>query len=236
MRSPTEPSLWTEENWIEHLHEWATMLTPDAHTAADLAMECLYAFYRHFQHFPWQHPDPHHALCWCRHKLRSLTIDRTRHEQCLVQVAWETLPEGVACAAMDERLQNEFDAQAFLDSLPEGLREVLQLRLEGYSWEEVGRLLGRNANTLRSYLPDLRKKFIEFFGYDPSKRASESFIRVEAANASEDGGRDDEGTSGTEKGFTHDTESAGGVVALRFVGGWMVAVFAPCSWDVEDAC
>ncbi len=32
-------------------------------------------------------------------------------------------------------------------SLPEGLRAALQLRLEGYSWEEVARLLGRNPNT-----------------------------------------------------------------------------------------
>ncbi len=71
-------------------------------------------------------------------------------------------------------------------------------------------VLRRNPNTLRSYLPDVRERFVEFFGYDPSKRASESFNRVAGENAPEVGGMDDEGTEGSEEGFTDDTGSAGG--------------------------
>ncbi len=210
MRSSKEPSEWTEKDWMEHLYQRASRLMPDAHTAADLAMECLRAFHDRFRHYPWQHPDPRHAWNWCRDKLWALVIDEARRAGRVVQISWEELSEGVASVEMEEQIQGEIDAQAFLDSLPEGLREMLQLRLQGYSWEETARLLGRNPNTLRSYLPDVRERFVEFFGYDPSKRASESFNRVAGENAPEVGGMDDEGTERSEEEFTDDTGSAGG--------------------------
>jgi transposase len=68
-------------------------------------------------------------------------------------------------------------------SLPPRLHAAVELRLAGYSWEEAAQQLGVSASTLRGYLPDLRAKFVEFFGYDPSKRASESLIDTEGQNS-----------------------------------------------------
>jgi len=105
-------SEWRETEWLQHLQRQAQRLTACPQSADDLAHTCLLAFYDHHHCYPWQHPDPTHALRWCCQKLRALACD-------------------AHCSA-------------------------------------------------RGYLPDLRAKFVEFFGYDPSKRASE--IDMEGQN------------------------------------------------------
>jgi len=105
---------------------------------------CLLAFYDHHRCYPWQHPEPAHALRWCCQKLRALACD-------------------AHCSA-------------------------------------------------RGYLPDLRAKFVEFFGYDPSSRASESLIYMEGQNspAEEIGGDGDEGDAWIGERLGDDPEHAGG--------------------------
>jgi hypothetical protein len=98
-------------------------------------------------------------------------------------LSWEALPEGVACVEIAKQVQEEVDSEAFLASLPKRLREVLELRLAGYSWAEAAQRLGVKASTLRGYLPALRAKFVAFFGYDPSKRGFESLIYMEGKTA-----------------------------------------------------
>jgi len=63
-----------------------------------------------------------------------------------------------------------------------------------------------------SDLPELRAKFVEFFGYDPSNRASESLIKVEGKTvpSNETGGDDDEGDARIGERLCDDTEHAGG--------------------------
>ena len=100
---------WCEKEWLQHLQRQAQRLTACPYSADDLAHTCLIAFYDHHHCYPWQHPDPTHALRWCAQKLRALACD-------------------AHCSA-------------------------------------------------RGYLPELGAKFVDFFGYDPSKRASESLIR-----------------------------------------------------------
>jgi YD repeat-containing protein len=85
------------------------------------------------------------------------------------------LPENFACVEIAVQVQETVDSERFLASLPPRLRAMLELRLAGYSWDEAAQQLGVKASTLRGYLPELRAKFVEFFGYDPSNRASESF-------------------------------------------------------------
>jgi hypothetical protein len=127
-------------------------------------------------------------------------------------LSWEALPEGVACVEIAKQVQEEVDSEAFLASLPKRLREVLELRLAGYSWAEAAQRLGVKASTLRGYLPALRAKFVAFFGYDPSKRGFESLIYMEGENSPSDepGGDGDEDDGTEEQGFSDDTESAGG--------------------------
>jgi hypothetical protein len=128
-------------------------------------------------------------------------------------LSWEALPEGVACVEIAKQVQEEVDSEAFLASLPKRLREVLELRLAGYSWAEAAQRLGVKASTLRGYLPALRAKFVAFFGYDPSKRGFESLIYMEGENSPSDetGGNSDEDDGTEEQGFRDNTESAGGV-------------------------
>ncbi len=68
----------------------------------------------------------------------------------------------------------EVDARLFLDDLPPRLQEVLALRLQGETCEQIARCLGIGVGTVKSYLKDLRANFIAFFGYDPTKRRSAS--------------------------------------------------------------
>ena len=80
-------------------------------------------------------------------------------------------------------MQEDIDGNRFVASLPPRLRAAVELRLAGYSWDEAAQQLGVKPSTLRGYLPELRAKFVDFFGYDPSKRASESLIRAEGKTA-----------------------------------------------------
>ena len=57
-------------------------------------------------------------------------------------LSWEALPEGVACVEIAKQVQEEVDSEAFLASLPKRLREVLELRLAGYSWAEAAQRWG----------------------------------------------------------------------------------------------
>jgi DNA-directed RNA polymerase specialized sigma24 family protein len=172
MRNATKRPIaeWSETDWLTQLDKLACQLTPCADDAADLAHTCLCAFHDRFGCYPWQHPNPPSAWRWCCQKVHSLWVDTHRQAQCHPQLSWEALPEGVVCGAIAEIGEGDVDGEAFLASLPKRLREVLELRLAGYSWEEAARRLGVQASTLRGYLPELRAKFGAFFGYDPSKR------------------------------------------------------------------
>ena len=76
------------------------------------------------------------------------------------------------------QVQGDIDGEQFLASLPPRLRAVLELRLAGYSWDKAAQQLGVKASTLRGYLSELRAKFVEFFGYNPSNRASDMCIKM----------------------------------------------------------
>jgi DNA-directed RNA polymerase specialized sigma24 family protein len=205
-------SEWRETEWLHHLQRQAHQLTACHHRADDLAHTCLLAFYNHHHCYPWQHPDPTHALRWCCQKLRALACDAHRYAQRRPCPTLETLPESVACVDIAAQVQGDIDGERFVASLPPRLRTALALRLAGYSWEQAAQQLGVKASTLRGYLPELGAKFVEFFGYDPSSRASESLIDMEGQNspAEEIGGDGDEGDAWIGERLGDDTEHAGG--------------------------
>jgi len=120
------------------------------------------------------------------------------------------LPEGVACVDIAPQVQGDIDGERFLASLPPCLRTALALRLAGYSWEQAAQQLVVKASTLRGYLPELRAKFVEFFGYDPSKRASEIDMEGKTAPSGDRGGDTDEGDTRIGERLGDDPEHAGG--------------------------
>jgi len=180
----------------------------------------------HHRCYPWQHPEPAHALRWCCQKLRALACDAHRYAERHPCLSLETLPESVACVDIAAQVQGDIDGERFVASLPPRLRAVLELRLAGYSWDKAAQQLGVKASTLRGYLPELRAKFVDFFGYDPSKRASESLIRTEGKTAPSDdrGGDTDEGNARIGERLGDDTEHAGGVNPPLLWGARSVAV------------
>ena len=162
---------WRDTEWLQRLQQQAQRLTACPYSADDLVHTCLIAFYDHHHCYPWQHPEPTRALRWCAQKLRALACDAHRYAERHPCLTLETLPEGVACVDIAAQVQADIDGERFLASLPPCLRTALALRLAGYSWEQAAQPLGVKASTLRGYLPELEAKFVEFFGYDPSKRA-----------------------------------------------------------------
>lgn len=80
-----------------------------------------------------------------------------------------------------------------------------------------GCALGVKASTVRGYLPELRARFVAFFGYDPSERTFESFeslteVEGTGSPSAETGGDGDESDGSDNQGFRGDTGSAGGGV------------------------
>jgi DNA-directed RNA polymerase specialized sigma24 family protein len=204
---------WCEKEWLQRLQQQAQRLTACPYSADDLVHTCLIPFHDHHR-YPWQHPEPAHALRWCTQKLRALACDAHCHAERQPCLALETLPESVACVDIAPQVQVDIDGERFLASLPPCLRTALALRLAGYSWEQAAQQLGVKASTLRGYLPELGAKFVDFFGYDPSKRASESLIRAEGKTApsGDRGGNTDEGNTRIGERLGDDTEHAGGGV------------------------
>ena len=104
---------------------------------------------------------------------------------------------------------DELDAERFVNSLPDRLRRVLELRLQGYTCAEVAEQMSLSPGTVKAYLAELRKKFVKYYGYDPTEtpccdgniygsfsgaEASASYEEEERQNALEevsglDGGR-----------------------------------------------
>jgi DNA-directed RNA polymerase specialized sigma24 family protein len=207
-------SEWRETEWLQRLQQQAQRLTACPDHADDLAHTCLLAFYDHHHWYPWQHPEPAHALRWQRQKLRALACDAHRYAERHPCLSLETLPEGVACVDIAPQEQGDIDGERFVASLSPCLRAAVELRLASYSWDEAAQQLGVSARSLRGYLPDLRAKFVDFFGYDPSKRASESLIRAGGKTAPSDdrGGDSDEGDTRIGERLGDDTEHAGGGV------------------------
>lgn len=67
---------------------------------------------------------------------------------------------------------DRLDAERFANRLPNRLREVLELRLQGYTCAEIARQLSLSPGTVKAYLAELRKKFAQYYGYDPTKKGS----------------------------------------------------------------
>lgn len=203
---------WTDAEWLVCLRRRAARLTSCAADAADLAHDCLCAFVNHFGCYPWEYADPLHAWRWCCLKLRALAVDAHCHTQRHPSLSLEEAPESLACVEIAEQVQGDVDGEAFVAQLPPRLRAVVQLRLQGFSWEEIAQRLGVKASTVRGYLPELRARFVAFFGYDPSNRAFESLIEVEGTDSPpvETEGDGDASDGSDKQGFRGDTGSAGG--------------------------
>ncbi len=203
-------SEWRDTEWLQRLQQQAQRLTACPYSADDLAHTCLLAFHDHHRRYPWQHPEPAHALRRCCQKLRALACDAHRRAQRHPCLALETLPESVACVDIAAQVQGDIDGERFVASLPPCLHAAVELRLAGYSWDEAAQQLGVSASTLRGYLPDCGRNSWIFS--DTTHRNGLLNLRAEGKTtpSADRGGGSDEGDTRIGERLGDDTEHAGG--------------------------
>lgn len=141
---------------FDRVHAYLLRLVGDAHLAEDLAQEVFLQVHRALPDYdPARDPRPwlftiatnklrdHWRSRAARNGERELSLD---DEELGARAAWfEQAPEA---AASEEELAAA--VRAAIEALPEGLRAALVLRLEeGLSFEDVGRVLGRNEVAAR---------------------------------------------------------------------------------------
>jgi RNA polymerase sigma factor (sigma-70 family) len=145
---------------------------------------------------PWDGDTPS-PLLWrlardvmCEH-FRQQARQKQRAEKLQGTLAG-TLPICPDVLAVDR-----LDAERFADALPDRLREVLELRLQGYTCADIAKRLALSPGTVKGYLAELRKKFVQYYGYDPTKTPSRdgniygSLSGVEASVSHQEGQRED---------------------------------------------
>jgi DNA-directed RNA polymerase specialized sigma24 family protein len=74
--------------------------------------------------------------------------------------------------------RDEFDRRLFLEALSQQLdlksRGILRLRIAGYDWKEIGRMLGMTAAALRqSFWRDVRKAHLQLLGAAKAAKSDE---------------------------------------------------------------
>jgi len=156
-------------------HSWLCVYFRNRALPTQEAHDCAHeAFLRYTQHAEapaWNDGNPpallwqiaHDVLCeYCRQRDR-----HARLQQRLIQHQRCAPPCDVEEMAIDA-----VECERFMASLPGRLREVLQLRLQGYTYADIAQALTLSQGTVKSYGAQLREKFRKYFGYDPTKSPS----------------------------------------------------------------
>jgi len=136
----------------------------DRGTAEEVAQDVFLQLHRDFHAME----SPHHVVFWLRRVTCHRCIDHVRRRAKVAQVALEDLPEpGMRPAEPDPLLSDRL--RKLVASLPEKQRMVVVLRFqEEMEIEEIARLLGMPARTVRSHLHRalgvLREKAARYLG------------------------------------------------------------------------
>jgi len=127
----------------------ALVVLSDHSLAEDAVQEAFIRISRHIRRFESMKPEERRYLCLTIVKNAALNMLRDRG-------VVDELPETFATAVEDIALG--IDINAALDSLEEGHRQVVLLRLRyGFDTFETARLLGIKSGTVRSRLNRARK-------------------------------------------------------------------------------
>ncbi|HEX6885728.1 MAG TPA: RNA polymerase sigma factor [Planctomycetota bacterium] len=140
---------------FDRVYAYLERLVGDAHTAEDLAQETFLQVHRALDSYdPARDPRPW-LFTIATNKLRDhWRAQAARGGERQVSLEAEDLGERAAWFAAPPELAGAEElaatARAAIAALPEGLRAALTLRLdEGLSFEDIGRILGRNEVAAR---------------------------------------------------------------------------------------
>jgi len=160
------PEGWQQRLWGYFCHHRMTL--PEAQ---DCAQEVCLRYARMANAPLWGQGDPPDLLWRLAHDVLCEYCRRAdRHAALLKRLAQERLC--VSSYGVEARAIDALDADRFTNTLPGRLREVLELRLQGYTVAEIAKHLSLSPGTVKAYLAELRRRFVKYYGYDPTKTPS----------------------------------------------------------------
>ncbi len=167
----------TEDAWRQWLAREASRFCTCASEADDLVQDCLYAFYRRFHFYPWQHPmepgEHRSARAWCLCKLQSLARDRAKqpYRRQELQLLDTEIGEYLAVDNPEEAWLQQIALEQFIASLPAYLQKVAVLYNQGYDYAEIAQALHKSVGVVGQYLQRIKRLGREFFGIEVNKSA-----------------------------------------------------------------
>lgn len=155
----------------EYVHYLCLRCGVSPEEANDCVSEVMLRYNKRTGAFPCQQPAPDLPLLRqlardvaCEHiraRLRRQRLEQEYLAQMRCERAVAPSPMALAIAHLD--------GEQFHTSLPDYLRQTLRLMEQGYSAKEIAEQLGVAVGTVYAYQNELRRKFVDFFGYDPRK-------------------------------------------------------------------
>ncbi len=160
-----------DDSWLWRLCVYFRNRALSTQEAHDCAHEVFLRYTQHADAPAWNEGNPP-ALLWqiARDVLCEYCRQRDRHAR-----LQQRLIEHQRCAPpcdVEEMAIDAVESERFMAFLSGRLREVLQLRLRGYTYAEIAQALSLSEGTVKSYGAQLREKFRKYFGYDPTKSPS----------------------------------------------------------------
>ena len=138
---------WIKAHW-DRLIRVAQSYTGRSATAEDIVMEALWKAYMRRDRLK----NPEAAGDWLETFVRRTgyksAMKRQRREEAMVKIAPLLEPEPVPAP---DQLLIVSELERAIDELPEPLRTVVQMRIEGWPYSDVATKLGVAESTARSY-------------------------------------------------------------------------------------
>jgi RNA polymerase sigma factor (sigma-70 family) len=145
----------------DKMYRFALRFLRDEEEAKDIVQEAMIRV--------WKKRDQMHTYvnmeAWCMTIVRNLSLDRIKSKQYNSESLEQTydLSNGTISpdksTEIDDTMEN---IHHFIASLPEKQRQIMQLRdIEGFSYQEIGKILNLDANNVKVNLFRARKSVRE---------------------------------------------------------------------------
>jgi RNA polymerase sigma factor (sigma-70 family) len=102
----------------------------------------------------FEHPD--YCAWLVTATIRGL-IDKHRHD---LHIIHEENCDQFCCCGVANEFEDQYDTQYMLQKLPPRLQNIVQLRIEGYSIEEIGQRIGRTPESIYKVIQRSRVAFL----------------------------------------------------------------------------
>ena len=145
----------------DKMYRFALRFLRDEDEAKDIVQEAMIRV--------WNKKDEMHTYlnmeAWCMTIVRNLSLDRIKSKQFNSESLDQTydLSDGTVSPEKHTEIDNTMEnIHQFIASLPDKQRQIIQLRdIEGFSYQEIGKILNLDANNVKVNLFRARKSVRE---------------------------------------------------------------------------